>query len=485
MQETSKHNNNVEKGFNNSLQQKCFVVTDLVQLDNLKNDFELCIIQTEIKNNDIDCIKKYKDSHKDMEFWISTNKQSKDDALIANKIGIKTIISSPVNQKLVEDFFCKKDQNNTNLKNNKKAIDASTILNAKVMIVDDNPMNVQLLVEILSDLGLDITTHLKPKEAYKVALEEKFDLFLLDIMMPEMSGFELAKKIKNSSVNTNVPFVFISALSDSYSKIKGFDLGSIAYIEKPFDINVVKSQIVNILKSKKTQETIISEQETFLATVAHDLKTPISAEINALNMLINHYFGEVDDAQKEILLEILDSTKYMKNIVENIVYKNKIDNDSMDLSKQICPFDETIKKCIDLTKYLLSPKHQKIVFKCSVDDTLIPFDNIEIQRAVNNLIANASEYSPLGADIVIELFKSHQRLGCSVQDFGKGIPLDEQQNVFSQFVSYAKKHKKLGTGLGLYITKNIIEKHNGEIFLESKVDLGTKITFFLPIYVKE
>ena len=113
-------------------------------------------------------------------------------------------------------------------------------------------------------------------------------------MMPEMSGFELARKIKDTQLNKDAIIVFISALSDSHNKIKGYDLGSFAYIEKPFDVNIVKSQIFNILKSKKAQEVISSSKESFLATVAHDLKTPISAGINALNLLLGENLGELE-----------------------------------------------------------------------------------------------------------------------------------------------------------------------------------------------
>lgn len=467
-----------------NLNQRFLFVEDVSKLKRLKPEIGLCIIQTDFNKADIKAIKKIKKDNTTAEIWVYSNNLSRENVLIANKAGLKTVISSPVSKKMVEDFF------NNQKKHYSEEIqytedDYDGITNAKVMIVDDNPMNVELLEEILSKLNLQISSYLKPKEACQSMLHEKFDLFLLDIMMPEMSGFELAKKIKETPHNKNTPIIFISALSDSHNKIKGYDLGSYAYIEKPFDVNVIRSQICNILKNQKKQELLTSNKEDFLTTVAHDLKTPISAGINALNLLLNKNLGDLEDDQHEIIEDILNSTKFMQDMVENLLCKSKIENNKITLSKQVCPLKKVVEHCIELTKYILVPKRQRIQFECELNNTLLPIDFLEVKRAIHNLIANASEYSPEGNKILIKIFESGNRIGLFVQDFGKGIELGNQEDVFLQYMSFAKKYKRVGSGLGLYITKNIIEAHGGEIQLESKVGFGTKVTIFLPTYNKE
>lgn len=467
-----------------SLNQYFLFVDDVSKLKRLKPEIELCIIQTNFNKQDLKLIKKLKKVNKETEFWVCSDNLSRENILFANKIGIKTVISSPVNQNMVEDFFNKRRgfyANGLDYTNN----DYSSIANSKVMIVDDNLMNVELLEEILSKLNLQISTYLKPQEACQAMSHEKFDLFLLDIMMPDMSGFELAKKIKETPHNKNTPMIFISALSDSHNKIKGYDLGSCAYIEKPFDVNVIRSQIFNILKTQKDQEITTSNKEDFLATVAHDLKTPISAGINALNLLLNENLGELEEDQHEIIEDILNSTKFMQDMVENLLCKSKIEKNRITLSKQVCPLKKVVEHCIELTKYILIPKKQRIQLECKLENTLLPIDFLEIKRAIHNLIANASEYSPEGSKILIEIFEADNKIGLFVQDFGKGIDLINQEDVFSQYMSFAKKYKRVGSGLGLYITKNIIEAHGGEIRLESKVGYGTKVTIFLPTYTKQ
>ena len=460
---------------------KFLFIDDLANVKRIKQEVELCIIKTDFNKSDIGFIKKLKIKNKNIEFWISSNNPSRENVIVANKIGIKTIISSPIDNNIVEDFFIQKQDFFGLNKAFNKNYDYSYILNSKVMIVDDNHMNIELLEEILSKFGLKISKFLKPKEAYQYAMKEKFDLFLLDIMMPEMSGFDLANKIKKTSINKQAPIIFISALSDSHTKIKGYELGSFAYIEKPFDIDIVKSQIFNLLKGRKEEEIFNSAQENFLATIVHDLKTPINAEINALNLLLNKNLGELDDVQEEILQDVLDSTKYMQDMVKNILCKNKMDNNQMNLSKQIYSLTEVVEHCIELTKYILNPRKQKIEFQCETNHPFLPLDFVEIKRAIHNLIINASEHSPIGAKILIRIFEKNGKICLLIQDFGGGIDLKNQTDIFSRYISYANEYKKVGSGLGLYITKKIIEEHNGEIKLESKVDHGTTITILLPM----
>lgn len=468
---------------NADIMQKFLFVEDISTVKGLASNIELCIINSEFKKTELKAISKIKTASPDVDFWICSNKFSREHILMANEIGIKTVVSAPVDKKMIEDFFKKKNAYcEKELTNN---YDYSSISNAKIMIVDDNLMNVELLEEILSSFNVNISSYLKPKEAAQIILHEKFDLFLLDVMMPEMSGFELATKIKECPHNQNSPIIFISALSDSNNKMKGYNLGSFAYIEKPFDVDMIKKQIYNILKTQKAQEIISADKEQFLATVAHDLKTPIKAGITALNMLLNEKLGQLEDDQHEIIEDILYSTNFMKDMVENILCKNKIENNQINLSKQVYSVRELVENCIELTKYLLHAKKQKIKVECKVENSLIPFDYLEMKRALHNIISNASQYSPEGGEIIINIYQKENSIAISIQDFGVGIDLANKEDIFQQHISFAKKYKTVGSGLGLYITKKIIEAHGGNVVVESKIGFGTKITVFLPIYDKE
>lgn len=483
MLDTTKHHCGIETNTKVKIDDRYIIIDNLNQLKNIPDNVELCIIETDFNKSDIDKLKKFK-NNKNLEIWISSENLSRENILLSNKLGIKTVINYPVNEKTIEEFFIKK---NTTMfieaaKPNENDID---IQNCKIMIVDDNPMNIELLEEILSSHKFKLTSFLKSKDAYKAALAEKFDLFLLDVMMPELSGFELARKIKEIKHNQDAPIVFISALADSRSKIKGYELGSFAYIEKPFDINVIWSQITNILKAATQRNLLSQDKEDFLAMVTHDLKTPIRAGINALNLLLDENLGELDESQQELIEDILLSTKFMRDMVDNILCKNQIEIGSMQLSKQVNSVEELVKTCLDLTKYLLLSKKQQIKYICETKNLILPFDFLEMKRALHNLISNASQYSPEGSDIIIKVFQTNKKMGISVTDFGPGIAFKNQEDIFLRYMTYAKKHKTVGAGLGLYVTKKIVDAHGGEIKVKSKVGEGSTFTILLPMYTKD
>ncbi len=142
---------------------------------------------------------------------------------------------------------------------------------------------------------------------------------------------------------------------------------------------------------------------------------------------------------------------------------------------------ETVETCIKETKYLLSEKSLEIGFQTKLKKAPAKIDLIEIKRVITNLIGNASDYAPKGSKIILQLIESGAEYAFSVTDFGCGITLENPNEIFDENVTFAKERKRIGFGLGLYISKNIINAHKGRIFAESVPQKWTRITFTLPI----
>ncbi len=458
--------------------EKIVFVEDFKELKNIKNlsNKKLCIIKTDFKN--INSIKKFCKTYPALEVWLASEDVSRKNVLSANACGVKNVVPYPIPVKIIQDFF--KDKENSEENTNFNNQEYYNLKGLKIMIVDDNQMNIDLLTETLSAMGLEITTFIKPAEASKIVDNKKFDLFLLDIMMPEMSGFDLANIIKTTKLNSDTPIVFISALSDPENKIRGYNAGSCAYIEKPFNVQVVRSQIYNLLKTKKLQEALSDKKETFLAMVTHDLKSPVNAEICALEMLLKNHNEIFDDNKNEIIKDILGAAKYMKNLIDNITQKYKCDYKSIVLNKEPYSLKILVSECIEEAKYFFEDKKQKLILNCNAQDTNLFIDIVEIKRVINNLLINACEYGYKNSNVYIELSENPHEYIFSVKNCGHGIPLSNPDDVFEKFMSVAQNDKKAGTGLGLYICKKIIEAHNGTIHAESKIEDYTKISFTLP-----
>ena len=461
---------------NNIENEKLIFVESLKDLEKINglSKKRLCIAKTDFK--DLYIIKKINKKYPDLEIWLTSSEISRKNILLANSSGVKNIIPYPVDIRLIQKYFQK--QNKT------ESLTAEipnyrSLKGLKVMVVDDNQMNIDLLKETLSVLELDIKTFLKPIEASKIVNDEKFDLFLLDIMMPEMSGFELANIIKRTKINSDTPIMFISALSDSENKIMGYNIGSCAYIEKPFDIAVVRSQIYNMLKTKSLQDALNDKKETFLAMVTHDLKTPIYAEICALELL-NKNRDKMDGMQTEIISDILSAAKYMKNLVENITQKYKVENENLVLQKTQCSLKDIVISCIEDTKYLFEEKFIRYILNCSAKNLYAYIDELEIKRVVHNLIINTIEHGIAKSKVIMDIKESEKFLIFSITNFGTGLEIKNSDDIFLKYVSYADKHKKINSGLGLYIAKKIIDAHCGKIKVESEANKYVKFTFSIP-----
>ena len=368
-------------------------VNDVRELKGVRglSNKRLCIIKTDFK--DINKIKKVCKSYPELEVWLACRQISRENIISANMCGIKNIVEYPLKQELIDKLLERDMLKNSVYSAGKDKNKYKAIKGLKVMIVDDNPLNTGLLKETLKDLGLNLFVFQKPEEAAKIVETEKIDLFLLDIMMPDMSGFELARIIQKTRLNSNTPIIFISALSDSEYKVKSFDLGSCAYIEKPFDVKVLQSQIFSLLKSRNDIEKQSKLMDSYMAMVIHDMKGPVQAELSALKLMTGSYGQNLNDDQREILDDVINSTKYLQNLVGNILEKYKGDNGKVIITKSLNSFKKLVSECCDEVKYIAPEKNLMInvSYRSKIDN--IYFDYDEIKRVVHNILTNGIKYS--------------------------------------------------------------------------------------------
>ena len=219
------------------------------------------------------------------------------------------------------------------------------------------------------------------------------------------------------------------------------------------------------------------DDSTFLAMVIHDMKTPIIAEICALELLKNKASSNFE---RELINDMLSSSKYMKALVENLLLKYKSENNEFVLQLEPCPLNMIISKSIEEIQYLIKDKKQKIVFKNYTEDSICNVDYIEIKRTLNNLLTNANQYAPSKSIINIELKECFSNFVVKISN--KTILQQQEFNVndFSNPIESSKYTKSVNVGLGLLICKKIIELHNGQIFQRFLSGNRNQFEFRLP-----
>lgn len=241
-----------------------------------------------------------------------------------------------------------------------------------------------------------------------------------------------------------------------------------------------KKRFVIILKDITSQKEIEKLREDFVATLTHDLKVPIIAESNILEFLINGKFGEVNNKQTEAIKNMKDSNNELLELVQILLETYKVDESGIDLNKQIIDLKLFIHGIVEDMQPIAEKSGFKVLFSAQ-DNAIISADNLQLKRVIKNLIQNAISHGDSGKGVKVELRQESNLVKISIIDYGKGISKEELDKVFNKYYSTAKKFRKIGTGLGLYLSQQIIKAHGGEITVKSEENINTEFCINLPV----
>lgn len=241
-----------------------------------------------------------------------------------------------------------------------------------------------------------------------------------------------------------------------------------------------KKRFVIIIKDITNQRELEKLREDFIATLTHDLKVPIVAESNILDFLINGKFGEISEKQHEAISNMKDCNQELLELVQILLETYKVNEAGIELYK----------KDIDLVSFIISiidemrPIAEKSGLNINMhyhDSPRILADNLQLKRVLRNLIQNAISHSESNKDIDIKIEQIPDYILIKIIDYGKGIPQENIEKIFNKYYSTAEKFRKIGTGLGLYLSQQIIKAHGGEIIVTSEENVSTEFCIKLGI----
>lgn len=225
---------------------------------------------------------------------------------------------------------------------------------------------------------------------------------------------------------------------------------------------------INIIRKYK----ILNEQNrAYVASVTHDLKSPVYAQINMLNLLLKGNFGQLTPQQYEMIELTKDSSKYMTGLVGNILTDYQCDCNSIHLSKSQFDLIKLVNNICSENQFNAEGKNQKIIFNHNSKNIIVFADKLQISRVITNLISNAITYGFNNTNIYVNLYQKENNLNFSVSNSSNPISQKELKNIFNKFSkTNNSKINKLSTGLGLHISKQIIKMHGGNIYAKSTPD---------------
>ncbi len=407
-----------------------------------------------------------------------------------------------------------------------------------ILVVDDQPQNIRLIGTFLRKYYNLLIAENGPK-AIDTAISKQPDLILLDIMMPNMSGFEVCEVLKKNEITKEIPIIFLTAKTETDDILKAFEIGGVDYVTKPFNAmelmarirahielknskEIIKDQFEQLKQKneqlKKTYEDLehqaqhlnklymqLIKNETFLrntneelkklnemkdrffSIVSHDLRSPFAGILTITDIIKNH----ADTVSKEELISMLQSLN------ETAQQTYKFIEDLLEWSRsqmgriQMNIVEEDLHTIV--TGTILTLKQQAEIKNIEINSriqsgTFAMFDNNMMATIVRNLISNAIKFTPKGGKITLKaeaIEKEGKRfIRLAVSDTGVGMTEQQVANLFSldKVQSTPGTEKEKGTGLGIMICRDFINKMNGKLSVESKLNEGT--TFFVDVPLK-
>lgn len=361
-----------------------------------------------------------------------------------------------------------------------------------ILIVDDEPLNLQVLGSFLKQKGYATAAAQSGQQAIDFIEKKTPDIILLDVMMPDMDGFETARRLKTNPLAREIPILFITALTDTESILKGFESGGSDYVNKPIVQEEVLARIQVQLENRRLikklsqanqdlQELNLLKNE-FLGMAAHDLRNPLGSILGFTDLIIEEDFGAVSEEQAEILERVYQAGQRMLNLINNLLDVSVIESGKLNLNVNRGSLKQILMERITLTE-LHAAKKSIYLESIWETDQESDFDEERMVQVIDNLLGNAVKFSPKETTIQIGLATVENRIQFWVRDQGPGISPEDQQKLFGKFQQLTAKATagEKGTGLGLAIGKKIVTAHNGSIVVDSKPGEGTTFTVSLPI----
>ena len=244
-------------------------------------------------------------------------------------------------------------------------------------------------------------------------------------------------------------------------------------------------RFVGVIRDVTEQKKADKLRDDFIATLTHDLRTPLLAAIQTLKFFLEGALGALDDKQKLLLSTMQKSNEDLLGLVNALLEVYKYDAEKLTLTKTNFNIYNLVKQVYDELSPLAKSKNIDFKINTDISDTEILADRSELRRVICNLCGNAINYTQEGGTVTITLKVEGNDLIFSVSDNGTGIPQEDIPNMFQRFSQGTSKKRSTGTGLGLYLSRQIIESHGGKIWLESVLNKGSEFSFLLTDVVSE
>jgi signal transduction histidine kinase len=366
--------------------------------------------------------------------------------------------------------------------------------NGSVLVVDDNPLIVNVLKSLLSSAGYQVFTSGDGQEALTCLEKKCVDVIICDVMMPKMDGYELHHCVRGKPELSHIPFLFLTALSDNLEVHRGKETGADDYLVKPFDprdlLAVVRGKVTRSRSLKNlSEEKYDSYRKKVIHTLSHEFRTPLVA-INTGTELLLEQQGNLDERKMLNLLEaIRRGGQRLERLVNDFMLMQQIE---AGIAKRLFDTRATVRSVGDMVSQFADSKRDGLVaegFKFEINnlapDAEVAVYEPQVHDVLSRLLSNAAKFSPNQKEIEIYVYAQDQEVVIEVRDRGLGMDLAKVRQAIDVFGQIDReKLEQQGGGLGLAIANRYAAINKGRLDFENRKGGGTTVSLILPLQAK-
>ena len=362
----------------------------------------------------------------------------------------------------------------------------------KILIVDDVVSNVLLLKILLTNEKFQVCTANCGNACIEVAKREHPDLILLDVMMPDISGFDTAVILKKDPETLDIPIIFLTALNNPSDLVHGFQVGANDFLTKPFNkdelvmrvvqqISLVAAKRIIVRQNEELRRTI-SNRDKMYSVIAHDLRSPMASIRMVLNLAVSVISPETVGPE---IFELLDKanreTEEAHDLLDNLLKWTKSQTGRLNVVLQDLDLNDIIPGVVDIFEMIAQTKQIKLDLHRSDVPLVVRADNDMLKTVVRNFMSNAIKFSSEGSSIEILMATEGDFAKVSVRDHGVGIAADRLDSIFHKGETTYGTGGEEGSGLGLQLCQDFARKNGGDCMVESVEGEGSTFSVLIPL----
>jgi len=370
-----------------------------------------------------------------------------------------------------------------------------------ILVADDVPANVELLFDQLHVLGFRAIAASDGPSAVAVCFAQMPDLCILDVSMPagdlgvddRSAGFEVCRRIKRDPRTARIPVIFVTALNDTTDRVKAIEAGGDDFLTKPHNRLVLGARVRSLLKLKaatdaleeslRKQKELEKVRDDLMKMIVHDLKTPLTSIIGAMEMMIDGDFGPLTTNQRGALGDAESRAEDLLGLIEDLLEVARLEETRLTLNLRPIAPAALLAEVKHEWEIRFQQERANAVVEAADDAPVIEADHALLKRVFSNLVQNALSHSARAVTVTLGARRENDGTLFTVADDGVGIPVEYHDIIFRKFEQVKTPHipRVRSSGLGLAFCKLVVEAHGGRIWVKSGGEMiGSAFHFWLP-----